>query len=166
MESGGNPPTWDFTRMLPGRVAEYSPRGAEKGGLVASNRFRRGSVFRPNTASPFSPRGGQSYRRLGQVSEGQPRGRRPPRELWCVWEPAGRAGPRGTGGRAGLLAPASRGTATPTGRAGTAAGPSRRPRAGGAPAAWRGWGGRRHLSPGSARPSRPRLAREGHSLCF
>lgn len=46
--------------------------------------------------------------------------------------PPGEGDPVALGARAGLLAPASRGTATPTGRAGTASGPSRWPWAGGA----------------------------------
>lgn len=115
---------------------------------MAAKGFRRGSVFCPNRRlSSFSPRGRPGWPRSGPGEPGAGPGAATLRGAPGVWDPPGEEDAEAPGPSAGLLAAASRGTATPTGRAGAASGPSRRPGAGGA----------RRGDSGGSRSLRPRL---------
>ena len=139
---------------------------------MVSSCFRRGPVFCPNRRlSSFSPRG-RPFRRPVLL---RPRPDQPGECLGRHWpslgssrgpvNPPGAGDGLALGASAGLLAPASRGTATPTGYAVPASGPSGRPRAGECPGAWT-WEAAGICAQGSARPSGPCVSRERQSFCF
>ena len=104
---------------------------------MASSRFRRGLTFRPHWSALFflspegAPEAGRCLCGRGQVSERKVPGAGAQRpslgSAGGSVNPPGAEGGVARGSSAGLPAPASRGTATPTGRTGTASGPSGRP---------------------------------------
>lgn len=145
-----------FTSEVPLHVERRERRESWwlRAASVGASRFASFGALSSFSPPKALPEAGRCLCGHGQVSERKVPGsgtQRPsPGSSGGSVNPPGSEGGVARGSRAGLPAPASRGTATPTGRTGTASGPSGRPWAAGT-----GWLGLRRPK-ASAPQARPR----------